>query len=95
MPQTARAPAEALGAAAPQGVILFMCDTLRKDHRGAYGYERPTTPRIEEHAARGRFFERAYSLSSNTGLTFAGLQRSATRAAVFDKSRPTMFGILA
>jgi hypothetical protein len=75
--------------------LFIAIDTLRATRMSAYGYERPTTPRIEEHAARGRFFERAYSLSSNTGLTFAGLQRSATRAAVFDKSRPTMFGILA
>ena len=60
----------------------------------AYGYGRPTSPRIAEWAERGRFFERAYSQGTNTGQTFAAMQRSATRGALFDASRPTLFGIL-
>jgi arylsulfatase A-like enzyme len=60
----------------------------------AYGYERPTSPRIAEWGARGRFFERAYSEGTNTGQTFASMQRSATRAALYDDARPTMFRIL-
>lgn len=57
MPATARTPAEALGGtSAPQGVILILCDTLRKDHLSAYGYERRTSPNIEALAAEGAMF---------------------------------------
>ena len=57
MPETARTPGEALGGIEPpQGVILFMCDTLRKDHLSAYGYERRTSPNLEGLAADGTQF---------------------------------------
>ncbi len=49
--------AEALGGAAqPQGVIWFMCDTLRKDHLSLYGYERETSPNLTKMAAGGAMF---------------------------------------
>lgn len=75
--------------------ILIALDTLRSSRMGVYGYSRPTTPRIAEHAARARFFPNAYAMGSNTGLTFASMQRSASRAAVFERGRPTMFATLA
>jgi arylsulfatase A-like enzyme len=37
--------------------ILISLDTLRADHLGAYGYERPTSPFINSLAARGTLFE--------------------------------------
>ncbi len=46
--------------------MLISADTLRADHVGAYGYARPTTPNVEEHAARGVLFENAISQSSWT-----------------------------
>ncbi len=42
-----------------RGIILVSVDTLRADHLGAYGYERPTSPFFDELAARGTLFERA------------------------------------
>jgi len=42
-------------------VILISIDTLRSDHLGAYGYARPTSPRIDELAKNGVLFERATS----------------------------------
>jgi arylsulfatase A-like enzyme len=75
--------------------VLVALDTLRASRMSVYGYDRPTTPRIAEYAARGRFFTNAYSAGSNTGLTFATMQRATTRAAVFGKARPTLFGSLA
>jgi arylsulfatase A-like enzyme len=57
MPETARTPGQALGGVAPpQGVILFMCDTLRKDHLSVYGYERRTSPNLERIAEQEAVF---------------------------------------
>lgn len=88
-------------AAAPATVVapgknfLFIAiDTLRANRMSAYGYERPTSPRLAEWGARGLFFERAYAQGSNTGQTFATMQRSVTRGALYDEARPTMFRTL-
>jgi arylsulfatase A-like enzyme len=42
-------------------VVLIVVDTLRADHLGAYGYGRPTSPRIDDLARRGTLFESAWS----------------------------------
>lgn len=42
-----------------QGVILISLDTLRADRLGCYGYDRPTSPFLDELAARGTLFEHA------------------------------------
>ena len=31
----------------PSSVILIVVDTLRADHLGVYGHERPTTPELD------------------------------------------------
>ena len=51
------------GAAAPNrpDILLVTLDTLRADHCSAYGYERPTTPRMEEIARDGVRFATAYA----------------------------------
>ncbi len=38
-------------------IVLISIDTLRPDHLGCYGYERPTSPTIDELAAEGVLFE--------------------------------------
>ncbi len=40
----------------PQGVILIMMDTLRKDHLNPYGYERETAPTLARLASEGVIF---------------------------------------
>ena len=45
------APSAAAGA--PRGVILFVADTLRRDHLMPYGYPRETSPNLERLAAEG------------------------------------------
>jgi arylsulfatase A-like enzyme len=47
-------------------VVLISVDTLRADHVGAYGYDRPVTPNIDALARRGVLFENAISQSSWT-----------------------------
>jgi arylsulfatase A-like enzyme len=49
-----------------RGVVLISIDTLRRDHVGAYGYPRPTTPRLDALAREGIFCEDAVSTSSWT-----------------------------
>ncbi|MFQ5877197.1 MAG: sulfatase [Acidobacteriota bacterium] len=55
-------------ACAPRGpdprrpdLVLIVVDTLRADHLGAYGYDRPTSPNIDALAGRGLLFEEAWS----------------------------------
>ena len=47
-------------------IILVSIDTLRADHVSAYGYERKTTPFIDELASKGTRFSHAWSTSSWT-----------------------------
>ena len=47
-------------------ILLITIDTLRPDHLGLYGYERPTSPRIDTVFAEGAIFERSYSVEANT-----------------------------
>ena len=50
----------------PFNLVLISIDTLRADHLSAYGYARPTSPRIDALAADGTLFEQAYSHSPKT-----------------------------
>jgi arylsulfatase A-like enzyme len=54
-------------------VILIVIDTLRADHLGIYGYERPTSPRLDEWAQRGVVFDHALATSPWTLPTFGSL----------------------
>ena len=47
----------------PRRVILLFLDTLRADRVSCYGYPRQLTPALDELAARGTRFERAYAPS--------------------------------
>jgi arylsulfatase A-like enzyme len=50
----------------PANLLLVTIDTLRPDHLGAYGYTRPTSPRLDRFAESAVVFERAYGTSSWT-----------------------------
>ncbi|MCP4201598.1 MAG: sulfatase [bacterium] len=50
-------------------VIIYLVDTLRADHLGCYGYERPEgpiSPRIDEFAAQATLFENSVANTSWT-----------------------------
>ena len=47
-------------------IIVYMIDTLRADHLGAYGYLLPTSPNIDAFAAEATLFRRAVAQSSWT-----------------------------
>ena len=61
-----------VGAGGPN-VVLIVIDTLRADHLGVYGYERPTSPQLDAFAATGVRFARAYAPSSWTGASVASI----------------------
>lgn len=65
----ARAEAALSRPALPQDVslVLITIDSFRFDGAGFMGYERPTTPNLDELAAKGVVYERAYGLGSYTG----------------------------
>ena len=54
-------------------VVIILVDTLRPDHLGCYGYERNTSPAIDQLAQEGVVFENAYSASTFTGEAVSAL----------------------
>ncbi len=54
-------------------VVLIVVDTLRADHLGAYGYARPTSPRLDDLAASGVRFATTRSASSWTASSVASI----------------------
>jgi arylsulfatase A-like enzyme len=54
-------------------VLIYLVDTLRADHLGAYGYGRATSPAIDSFASRSIVFERAQAQSSWTRPTVASI----------------------
>lgn len=47
-------------------IVVVLVDTLRRDHVGAYGYPRPTTPFLDSLAADGVVFDAAWSHAPQT-----------------------------
>ncbi|MEZ4649981.1 MAG: sulfatase [Candidatus Eisenbacteria bacterium] len=89
-----------VGATQPHPNLLFIVvDTLRKDHLGCYGYDRPTSPVIDELASTGIRFETAYSVAPWTlpaGATLlSGLYPSSHTAIESDRILPLAVETLA
>ena len=81
-PVAQQAPAPALGGVQPpQGVILIMCDTLRKDHLNAYGYKRETAPHLAQMASQGALF-----LDNVTPATWTKVATPAILTALYPTS---------
>jgi arylsulfatase A-like enzyme len=54
-------------------VFVYLIDTLRTDHLGCYGYEKPISPNIDRFAAEATLFENAVGQSSWTRSSVASL----------------------
>lgn len=67
-------------------VILILIDTLRRDHLGCYGYDRPVSPTIDSLAAAGTIFDNAVSQAPWTRPSVASM---------FASRYPRNLGILA
>jgi arylsulfatase len=72
-------------------VLLVTIDTLRADHLGAYGYRRPTSPRLDALARRGVLFEQAYTYWPKTRGSFVAMMtgRLASQTG-YGKSHPLL-----
>ncbi len=81
-------------------VLVIVVDTLRADHLSSYGYNRDTSPRIDELARQGTVFENAiapsaYTLPSHASLltgryTFEHGVEWDTPTAFFETDYPTI-----
>ena len=65
-------------------VVLFLVDTLRRDHLSGYGYPRPTTPQMDRFFSRGTVWDRCWSNSSWT---------LASHATIFTSTSPMEHGM--
>ena len=54
-------------------ILLIVVDTLRPDHLGAYGYDRPTSPHLDELSREGITLENLWSASNFTAPAFTSL----------------------
>src|SRR5207247_9509742 len=76
-PQASSAPGDGkAGTERPQGVILIWADTMRRDHLGAYGYTRPTSPFIDRLAREGALFRDCVGHASWTKVATPALMTS-------------------
>ena len=93
------------GTAAPPrpNIVLYVVDTVRADRLGVYGYEKPTSPRLDAFAEGAVLFENAYAQSSWTrpavASLFTGLlppaHRTVGRRSVLPDDATTVAEILA
>lgn len=59
--------------ARPLNVVLYMVDTLRADHLGCYGYDRPVSPHLDAFAREAVLFENAIAQSPWTRPSVASM----------------------
>jgi arylsulfatase A-like enzyme len=69
-------------------VVVYLVDTLRKDHLSVYGYARETSPRLAEFARDAVRFETTYSPTSWTRPAVASLLSGVTPQRHGAVSRP-------
>jgi arylsulfatase A-like enzyme len=79
----------------PPNVVLIVMDTVRANHLSLYGYERRTTPRLEEFAEAATLYTRTTSAGDITLTTHAsiftglyGRQHGAHRSDATPAGRP-------
>ena len=69
-----------------RNTLIIFVDTLRADHLGAYGYNKPTSPFLDTLAAEGVMFNSAYAPTpwtySSVASLFTGLYPTAHNAII-------------
>jgi arylsulfatase A-like enzyme len=86
------------GSEKPPNILFISVDTLRADHLGCYGYDRPTSPNTDRLAASGTVFDNAQASASWTlpGLAsvltsyYSSTHRCWSFASRLDPSFPTL-----
>ncbi len=57
-------------------VVLISVDTLRADHLGCYGYDRDTSPELDQLSRNAVVFEHAYAQAASTTMSHASMLTS-------------------
>ena len=57
----------------PPNIVVYLVDTLRADHLGAYGYERPTSPFLDAMSTEGVIFDHPMAQSGWTRTSVASI----------------------
>lgn len=60
----------------PQAVVVFLADTLRKDHLDAWGHDRPTAPTLARLAAEGVRFDDTLAQATWTKVSVSSILTS-------------------
>lgn len=74
-----------------ENVVLISIDTLRRDHLGCYGYDRPTSPNLDALCREAAVFDQAISHAPSTLLSHASMLTSLLphrHGASFGARRP-------
>ena len=82
---------DAAEAHARPNLLLITIDALRADHLGAYGYSRPTTPRLDQLAADGVRFAAAFTSGP---MTLPSVGQLFTSSPFPAPTRPTLVSSL-
>lgn len=69
----ARIPERSGARADAPNIVMIVVDALRRDHLGAYGYQRPTSPTMDALAGEGVRFDNAYSHGNRTIIAMPSL----------------------
>jgi arylsulfatase A-like enzyme len=92
-----REQARALPAPGSPNVLLIVMDTVRADHLSLHGYNRPTSPTLDELAARGIRFDGVQATSSWTLMSHSSMftgrwphELSASWFTPLDRTYPTL-----
>lgn len=51
-------------------IVLLSVDCLRADHLGSYGYQKPTSPHMDDFANSSTLYKNAYANSPGTRWAF-------------------------
>ncbi len=92
------APAPATGTSADRPpIVILLWDAARPDRMSLHGYRRPTTPRLDELAARALVFERARSSATATTLAVRNMLSGAynSRFMLSEEHEPFLVQALA
>jgi arylsulfatase A-like enzyme len=63
-------------------LLLVTIDTLRADHLGCYGYQRPTSPELDRLAAEGTVFENGWAHAPSTRYSMPAIATSRWPSAI-------------
>lgn len=69
-------------------VLLVTIDALRPDHLGAWGYARPTSPRLDAIAREGVVFERTYAAAPHSSYSLSSVMTSEYLHETLDLGQP-------